>query len=77
MDRFEAYLSGILDLNQIDKDRFYVDVTKEVCLGVSLLAHQTLGADKESQVYSWRRCCLEEHVKCIYNRHPPLKGGAG
>ena len=77
MDRFEAYLGGILDLDQIDEDRFFVDVAKEICPGVSLLAGQTPQVDEQPQVYSWRRCCLEEHAKRMYDGQPPTKGGAG
>ena len=51
MNRFEVYLSGILDLDQIDPDCFFIDMAKEVCPGVGLLAGQTVHVDKEVQVY--------------------------
>ena len=74
LERFESYLDSILDIDQIDEDRLFVDIAKEVCPGVSLLANQVAGAVEQPQVYLWKRCCQEEHIRRMYGDRVPALG---
>jgi hypothetical protein len=46
----------------IFSNRFYVDLSREICPRVGLLADAAVGVDDEAQVYLWRRCYLEYHL---------------
>jgi hypothetical protein len=52
----------------------YVDLGKEICPRVSLLARQRGGIDDEAQVYLWKRCCLEKYIDWMYDGKSPAKG---
>ena len=77
LEDFESYLSDILDLEHVDLNRFFVDVGKEICPGVSLLASHAAGIDEQPQVYSWKRCCLQAHVHQLYDGAAPAIGARG
>ena len=77
MEHFESYLSDVLDLEHIDRGRLFIDIGKEICPGVSLLATQAAGVDEQPQVYSWKRCCLQEHVQKMYDGAAPASGASG
>lgn len=71
MDAFQAYFEGVMDQDYIFLDRFYVDLGKEICPSVGLLPHVPYAVDDEPQVYLWRRCCLEHHLRWLYDGAPP------
>jgi hypothetical protein len=73
MERFQSYLEDLMDLDFIFLDRFYVDIGKEICPNVSLLPGQPEDMS-EAQVYSWKRCCLEEYLNWMYDGKPPRSG---
>lgn len=74
INNFQAYFERIIDLKYIFLDRFYVDLGKEICASVGLPpdVHGTI--DDEAQVYLWRRCCLEHHLRWLYDGPPPKSG---
>jgi hypothetical protein len=71
MENFQIYLDRVIDLDFVYQDRLYVDLGKEICPCVNLLARQRRGVDDEAQVYSWKRCCLEKYIDCMYDGTPP------
>jgi hypothetical protein len=77
LENFRAYFERIMDLDYVYLDRFYVDVGKEICARSSRLAHQPAGVEDEAQVYLWRRCCLQEYLRWLYDGQPPSAKGAG
>ena len=77
MEHFESYLEPVMDLRLVDLDRFYVDVGKEICPHVSLLPGQDAHREQEAQVYSWKRCCLEEYMQWMYDGNPPSNKAQG
>lgn len=77
MENFAGYRDRNLDMAHSDPGRFWVDIAKEVCPRASLLAHQRAHVGEEAQVYSWKRCCLENYVNWMYDGAGPAKSGAG
>lgn len=77
MEQFQIYLADVINMDHVDEDRFYVDVAKETCPSVSVLANQALAFNEQPQVYLWRWCCQERHARQIYDGRPPKKGGRG
>lgn len=77
IENFEAYFKRIIDLDCIDLDRFYVDLGKETCPRISLLASQQCHVGDEAQVYLWKRCCLEHYIREMYDGEPPARNGQG
>ena len=71
VDNFQSYFERIMDLDHIFLDRFYVDLGKEICPRTSLLPSARAAIDDEAQVYLWRRCCLQHHLRWLYDEHPP------
>ena len=71
MERYESFLEPIIDMQFVEQDRFYVDIGKEICPGVSMLPRENQHVGEEAQVYSWKRCCLEEYMKWVYDGKPP------
>jgi len=67
LENFQGYFKGIMDLDFVFLDRFYVNIGKEICLSVSLLAHQRPYIDDEAQVYLWKRCCFEHYLCWLYD----------
>ena len=77
MEHFESYLQQVIDMRYVERDRFYVDLGKEICPSVSLLPRQRSHVDDEAQVYSWKRCCLEEYMQWMYEGQPPSHRAQG
>lgn len=77
MEHYESYLQPLLDMSFVDLDRFYVDIGKEICPEVSHLPGQTRNVGEEAQVYSWKRCCLEEYMLWMYDGKPPSTRAKG
>ena len=77
MENFRTYFERIIDLDLVFSDRFYVDLGKEICPRVSLLASQVGAVDDEAQVYVWKRCCLEQYIQWMYDGQPPAKHSQG
>jgi hypothetical protein len=77
MENFESYLERIVDLDFVHLDRLYVDLGKEICPRVSLLSSQRRHVGDEAQVYSWKRCCLEQCIRWMYDGEPPAEGSRG
>jgi hypothetical protein len=77
ISKFQSYLDGILNLEHLSLDRFFVDIGKEICPPTSsvLMSEETVLV--EPQVYSWRRCCLQEFIRQLYDGQPPAAGGPG
>ena len=50
---------------------------REICAPWSSLASANSYCETEPQVYSWKRCCLKQHLQQLYNGKPPALGGAG
>ena len=71
MESLESYLEAVLEMRHIDHDRLYVDLGKEICPDTSLLPSQRRPVGQEAQVYSWKRCCLEEFMQWMYDGQPP------
>lgn len=74
IDNFQAYFERIIDLEYVFLDRFYVDLGKEICTSVGLLPDAQGATSDEAQVYLWRRCCLERHLRWLYDGSPPKSG---
>ena len=74
MQFFQATFEDAIDPTFLQLERCYVDIGKEVCPEVSLLASQALQFGQEPQVYVHRRCCLEEYMRWMYNGQPPKSG---
>ena len=74
MEHFETFFEDLFDPAFVQLDRFYVDVGKEICPRVSLLALQQAHVGDEPQVYLPRRCCQEEYMRWMYDGQPPRKG---
>jgi hypothetical protein len=74
IDNFQAYFERIIDLEYVFLNRFYVDLGKEICPSVGLLPDAQGTIDDEAQVYLWRRCCLERHLRWLYDSSPPKSG---
>lgn len=51
-----------------------MDLGKEICANTSLAQMQQQQFDDESQVYLWKRCCLEKCNKRMYENQPPSAG---
>ena len=77
MENFQSYFERVVDLDCVFLDRFYVDVGKEICPRVSLLASQQCHMGDEAQVYMWKRCCLEHYLREMYDGQPPARDGQG
>jgi hypothetical protein len=77
LSNFQVYLDGILDLKHLSLDRFFVDIGKEICPPSSSVSSTIENVAVEPQVYSWRRCCLREYIRQLYDGQPPAIGGAG
>ena len=77
MENFQAYFERLIDLDFVFLDRFYLDMGKEICPQVSLLASQIGGVDDEAQVYVWKRCCLEQYMQWMYDGQPPAAHSQG
>jgi hypothetical protein len=77
MENFQSYLDRVVDLDFIYLDRFWVDVGKEICSRVSLLPSQRRHTGDEAQVYSWKRCCLEQYMQWMYDGKPPAATAQG
>jgi len=74
IDHFHTYFERIIDLDHVVLERCYVDVGKETCAAVGLLPDARRTVDDEAQVYLWRRCCLEHHLRWLYDGAPPRSG---
>jgi hypothetical protein len=77
IEHYESYLHPILDMRFVEQDRFYVDIGKEICPSVSLLPGEHRHVGEEAQVYSWKRCCLEEYMQWMYDGKPPSSRAEG
>lgn len=77
MEHYESYLQPILDMSFVDQERFYVDIGKEICPSVSLLPGEDRHIGQQAQVYSWKRCCLEEYMQWMYDGKPPSPRAQG
>jgi len=77
MENFEAYFERLVDLDFVYQDRFYVDIGKEICANISLLPSQQRQFGDEPQVYCWKRCCLREYMRWMYDRRPPAVNSEG
>lgn len=77
IENFQAYLEQTLNLDHLECDQFFVDIGKEVCPPKSSLTSDDDAPHVEAQVYSWKRCCLEENLKQFYDGQPPSMGGPG
>lgn len=77
IEHFESDLEPVLDMRYVETDRFYVDLGKEICAPVSLLPGQGAHHEEEAQVYSWKRCCLEEYMQWAYDGQPPSNKAEG
>ena len=77
MEHFESYLEQVIDMRFVEQDHFYVDMGKEICANVSLLPGQQQHRGEEAQVYSWKRCCLEEYMRWMYDGRPPSHRAQG
>lgn len=71
IEHFESFWDWVIDMDFVDQDRFYVDIGKEICAPTSLLPGQQRHVEQEAQVYSWKRCCLEEYMRWMYDGQPP------
>lgn len=71
---FQATFEDVIDPAFLQLDRFYIDIGKEICPEVSLLASQVPQFGEEPQVYVRRRCCLEEYMRWMYDGQPPKSG---
>ena len=76
IEHFESYLEPVVDMRFVETNRFYVDIGKEICAPVSLLPG-TQHHEEEAQVYSWKRCCLEEYMQWAYDGQPPSNKAEG
>ena len=68
-------LHNVLDFSHVCVDRLYVDVAKET----SPPCHSTQipgsgSQSPEPQTYLWRRCCLLEHLRELYDGEVPKSG---
>ena len=77
MNNFQSYLHDIINLDFVCKDQFYVDLGKEICAQTSLVQSQQQHVGDQAQVYLWKRCCLEQYIKWMYDNRPPSKDGRG
>ena len=77
MEYFHLYLEDVIDLDFVQRDRFYVDIGKEICANTSLLQTQQQQLGDEAHVYLWKRCCLERYIKWMYEDDAPKKGSRG
>lgn len=77
MEGFQSYLTQVIDMELVFQDRFYVDLGKEICPYLGLLPFWQKDPEDDSQVYLWRRCCLEYYLHNMYDGLPPRKGGQG
>ena len=71
MENFRQYFERIMDLDYVFLERFFVEIGKEICPQVSLLAHQDTYTDDEAQVYLWKRCCLQHNLRWLQSEHAP------
>lgn len=62
LNNFQVYLDGILNLKHLSLDRFFVDIGKEICPPLTTVSSANEIVAVELQVYSWRRCCLQEYI---------------
>lgn len=74
MQFFQTTFDDAIDPAFLELERCYVDIGKEVCPEVSLLASQALHCGQEPQVYVRRGCCLEEYMRWMYDGQPPKSG---
>jgi hypothetical protein len=77
IERFEEFWDSVADMRFVEQDRFYVDIGKEICAPHSLIPGQRGHIEQEAQVYSWKRCCLEEYMKWMYDGRPPSARAKG
>jgi len=70
-------IAEVIDLDFVARDRFYVDVGKEICSRSSSLPHPGDREGNEAQVYCWKRCCLQHYMDWMYEGQPPAIGGRG
>jgi hypothetical protein len=77
LEHFETYLNEVLNLDHVFLDRLYVDVGKEICPEVGLLPTRPSHFGEQAQVYLWKRCCLQQGLRWMYDGEPPTRGGAG
>ncbi|ETN36811.1 uncharacterized protein HMPREF1541_07798 [Cyphellophora europaea CBS 101466] len=77
IEEFQIYLADIINMEHVDKDRFFTDIAREVCPPVSVLAQQALAFNEQLQTYLWKQCCQEQHASQIYDSQPLKKGGRG
>lgn len=77
LEGFQSYLDGVIRMEFVQLDRFYVDIGKEICAPVSHVRSQQMHGEEEAQVYSWKRCCLEQYMKWMYDDQPPSTHQAG
>ncbi|KIW22076.1 uncharacterized protein PV07_12538 [Cladophialophora immunda] len=77
MERFERHFENVFDLEFVDLERTYIDVGTEICPSVSHVPTHRTHVDEEAQVYAWKRCCLEQIIRRLYDDKPPAKNGKG
>jgi hypothetical protein len=77
MENFQSYFERVIDMDLIFRDRFYVDLGKEICPYLGLVPSQEYVLEDQAEVYLWKRCCLEHYIHNIYDGNPPAKGGQG
>jgi hypothetical protein len=64
LDSFTSYLDGIIDMDVISPNRFYVDIGKEVIQKKGNLP----------LTYVWKKCCQDSHLKWFYKNLPKGHG---
>ena len=47
LKRFQLYLADLVNMDLINKDQFFVDMAKKMCLNISVLAGQPLAFNKQ------------------------------
>ena len=77
MEHFHSHLDAVFDRDFVDWERTFVDLGTEICPAASRLASDELQIDEEAQVLSWKRCCLEQIIRRLYDNQAPAKGGRG
>ena len=62
-DGWLAKWSEVTDLQFYNKDRTFVDLTKQVTSKDSALPYDNIPEGREAEVFLWKKCCLEAYAK--------------
>jgi hypothetical protein len=60
---WQAKWSEVADLQFYNKDRTFIDLTKQVTSEDSALLFDHIPGDYEAEVFLWKKCCLEAYTK--------------